>query len=104
PPWLRRVSLSHAYVELSLSSDHWYLHSFPTRRSSDLQRRNSNNETVVPAHRTPCRGPRRLRSESQHRPTRLLIVDHQGRGHQAGDRKSTRLNASHVKSRMPSSA
>src|SRR5437773_11538631 len=60
---------------------HRDLHSFPTRRSSDLTPR-----------------PKRNNHETNHSgrcPDRLL-VRRLARGGQAGDRKSTRLNSSHI--------
>src|SRR5436309_14919889 len=64
-----------------------YLHSFPTRRSSDLYQRYSTNlalaelDRLPPGLRRAGRG-RRLPAARRRRPR---------------DRKSTRLNSSHVK-------
>src|SRR5690606_39687598 len=68
---------------LSSSAAPRHLHSFPTRRSSDLP--------LPLPHRRPPLGERpgggRVRPQS---------LRHRGLGHR-GDRKSTRLNSSHVK-------
>src|SRR5207302_10211085 len=80
------------------SPSHLYLHSFPTRRSSDLAWPHR-----LPAHRDPfavqgagagqgpgalCRGRRRGLGQADHSSLPL---------HRRLDRKSTRLNSSHVK-------
>src|SRR5947207_10939716 len=66
----------------SLYGDHRDLHSFPTRRSSDLQRRTLRRRRL--GHRDVI----------QHRPER---VQGQALEFQAAeDRKSTRLNSSHT--------
>src|SRR5207249_11951558 len=89
------------------------LHSFPTRRSSDLSHRPGG--TPQPPHdaSTPlaCRRDRNVRSTSSHRtparrnatavsPTPTAPDDRntRGRGSRSAseDRKSTRLNSSHV--------
>src|SRR5205814_8939958 len=84
------------YFYLSCSSHHLYLHSFPTRRSSDLAadsapvRRARRDplpaERDAAAGRPPARGNDRPR-----RPARGLSGVFL-----AGDRKSTRLNSSHL--------
>src|SRR5690606_40800631 len=81
--------------------DHGELPSFPTRRSSDLA-------VVRPARPAPVgqrnrngRSPaaQGLRATDHARPDRLPDAHHGGDGRSppAGDRKSTRLNSSHVK-------
>src|SRR5438067_10266332 len=60
---------------------HRDLHSFPTRRSSDLRRRRSSTPPSAPA--------RGWRDRFRCRPRRTS-------GRQRKDRKSTRLNSSHV--------
>src|SRR5690606_41386430 len=69
------------------SADHRHLHSFPTRRSSDLPR---------PAARRARSGPARAGS-----PDGAVPARHSGRApprsSHGPDRKSTRLNSSHVK-------
>src|SRR5207302_4632868 len=70
----------------SLSRHHLALHSFPTRRSSDL-RSSPRNRPARPVFRPPekCgRTDRRRGGRRQRRP-------------HFSDRKSTRLNSSHVK-------
>src|SRR5436305_10535239 len=62
------------------SGAHRDLHSFPTRRSSDLQ-----HADEVLARRESAFGD--VASE---------VIEH-GRAHVLGDRKSTRLNSSHVR-------
>src|SRR5690606_40891203 len=97
------LALQHFY--LSIHDDRRYLHSFPTRRSSDL----SSHVTQGPA----LTDPHQPRLEEQPRAQGLEhridegAVDPRERGgaleRAAGsrrdrpDRKSTRLNSSHVK-------
>src|SRR5690606_41136780 len=78
-----------------------HLHSFPTRRSSDLQLRSGG-----PARRAARRADDGARTERDPRPdqpaacTRRTRRGRQLREHAAvlrTDRKSTRLNSSHVK-------
>src|SRR5690606_42130065 len=79
------------------------LHSFPTRRSSDLADRDDHRRRLPPA-----RGARARRGGGRDRAERRLAAaparrrDRAGcsvpRGdRRGGDRKSTRLNSSHVK-------
>src|SRR5439155_17179202 len=89
------------FVFFTCYHHHRYLHSFPTRRSSDLHRSRQGN--------------RRGRDHPEHRADRPRLVggdgphaqgadrDERGEGPQGsdlprggGDRKSTRLNSSHV--------
>src|SRR5207245_8834002 len=63
------------------SGDHRHLHSFPTRRSSDLSRRRT-------------RRPARTRTRWRRRRAPRLGTP-AGRGTRRPDRKSTRLNSSH---------
>src|SRR5207302_11207998 len=70
------------------------LHSFPTRRSSDLDGEPTSTVAVTAV-------------DGIEDPWLAEIVESLGataRGEPRIDRKSTRLNSSHVKSRMPSSA
>src|SRR5699024_12857091 len=70
----------------SCSLDHRDLHSFPTRRSSDLRRSDAGS---VP-RRSPCvEAVRRARGSTALRCCSSTTFSH-------GDRKSTRLNSSHV--------
>src|SRR5699024_12663702 len=66
-----------------------YLHSFPTRRSSDLALRRAGG-----AGRP--RRPGRARGGARHRARRSRARSRRGRRSRCGDRKSTRLNSSHV--------
>src|SRR5699024_11861349 len=91
--------LYHLALLLLYSSVHPpSLHSFPTRRSSDLGPPPDGRgppggpcprwcpRAARPRHRSPPDGPRRSRGSSPSAP----------RGSPAADRKSTRLNSSHV--------
>src|SRR5438045_5141208 len=71
-----------------LSADHRYLHSFPTRRSSDLRLLGHEKGTGDLVGGEPAQGAQGKRN---------LRLDHQRRV-AAGeeDRKSTRLNSSHL--------
>src|SRR5690606_40703558 len=89
----------------STSRDHLHLHSFPTRRSSDL-RRQSIRTPSRSEHRRPARGRGRPRRPGRVRPhSRIAFGTREGPDERdaveaAGvgrDRKSTRLNSSHVK-------
>src|SRR5207302_9920372 len=66
------------------SLPHRALHSFPTRRSSDLRRRRRLWPTRARAHKSAHRRRRHRRAPL-------------GRVADKADRKSTRLNSSHVK-------
>src|SRR5207302_9022475 len=93
-------------VALSRSADHGPLHSFPARRSSDLCPQGERR----PAYRnlevlSIWRALSRLRLLAAGRPTPAIFPRRRRRGKIAGvglpaarDRKSTRLNSSHVKS------
>src|SRR5438067_12901102 len=73
------------------SRDHRDLHSFPTRRSSDL--------TAISRRRVLARAKRRAQTLAQAmRSTRRTAPRSTQRARRAGpkDRKSTRLNSSHV--------
>src|SRR5690606_40730103 len=72
-----------------LGCDHRNLHSFPTRRSSDLGRRRTTRCVPFSRGRNHCRNPRRRGAAwlRRNRSARTSSVD----------RKSTRLNSSHVK-------
>src|SRR5262245_66009324 len=74
--------LYHPLVFFSCSGDHRDLHSFPTRRSSDL-------DLLVRAA-----GPARGRRSGTRRRGRLKQTVSGSRDHL--DRKSTRLNSSHL--------
>src|SRR5207302_9945251 len=80
--------LHHSIVHCSRLSDwcrlHWFLHSFPTRRSSDLRDRpRQGGQAARDGHH------RRDHSNKRRRGPRPAAT--------ARDRKSTRLNSSHVK-------
>src|SRR5205809_7749457 len=77
PPW-SRLSLAFFF---KCSGHHRDLHSFPTRRSSDLG----------PRRRTHGRGARPGGPRNRHR----LPVRPDGKPMTISDRKSTRLNSSH---------
>src|SRR5436190_10381396 len=64
---------------------HGGLHSFPTRRSSDLKRRASRCSSRYPRGGSPC----------------CVLCSASGRPASASDRKSTRLNSSHTVSSYP---
>src|SRR5207249_11904503 len=77
------------------------LHSFPTRRSSDLERARRSpsrdderaHERVERADERPDERPRRPNKRPHERVERPY---ERGRSNEWGDRKSTRLNSSHV--------
>src|SRR5699024_12564335 len=78
--------------------DHPVLHSFPTRRSSDLQSRDRNSFPLTLLRLAGFRGARTLAKTGALR-QRRLAVSSTGRASPPlppGDRKSTRLNSSHV--------
>src|SRR5437763_10104419 len=60
-------------------SNQHVLHSFPTRRSSDLQEDNESNESFL----------QRINASLEFIPAKAMLVSH------SEDRKSTRLNSSH---------
>src|SRR5690606_40840750 len=72
------------------SVHHRVLHSFPTRRSSDLRVPSVRDHSVSNPEKAPAAAPRPL-PESQSGWTETVRCDYQS------DRKSTRLNSSHVK-------
>src|SRR5690349_22546771 len=75
--------------------DHRDLHSFPTRRSSDLSGAPLMLEISGCAERTPSPGGRIARGTAPH----TMLPGGEGRFVRNGahvDRKSTRLNSSHV--------
>src|SRR5207248_11747852 len=79
---------------------HRALHSFPTRRSSDLRVHHREVEAVALADARPVRDARaaeRIRADTHARGADGLHVDHRGQvvDVRAQDRKSTRLNSSH---------
>src|SRR5699024_12707483 len=73
------LSFSLRCFSVHCSRDHRDLHSFPTRRSSDLPGLKASRTTLTPA----------LTSGKE--PLRILLA-----GGERRDRKSTRLNSSHV--------
>src|SRR5690606_41411954 len=81
------------------------LHSFPTRRSSDLPDQHRDREDRVDAERSPPVEPARIELDHARRERRLqrraLLVAtalrRRRRSPELRDRKSTRLNSSHVK-------
>src|SRR5690606_41257380 len=76
---IRMILLYPVYSSFNSFDDHRELHSFPTRRSSDL-----------PWHRLCPAHDQRRRPPLQHLPQRRVGVV-------VPDRKSTRLNSSHMK-------
>src|SRR5690606_41865795 len=91
-----RYTVSCALLVSSLflipAASHQYLHSFPTRRSSDLH--------GPPGRRATEEGgahPRRARRLVSPSPRFWRGARHMARGGPLSDRKSTRLNSSHVK-------
>src|SRR5690606_41684920 len=87
--------LHFAYVALFfflLFGSYRYLPSFPTRRSSDLSaaRCGCGRRTTWPRRRPTCSGPTTWRSASR-------TPEVPARRRPPRDRKSTRLNSSHVK-------
>src|SRR5690606_40862344 len=97
---VQAVAVSRAYCSLTCSRAHRDLHSFPTRRSSDLAIRFSRLArtpftTPCSRNRIPKIRPtksRRARGRSKagwENPSTVLHIH--------TDRKSTRLNSSHVK-------
>src|SRR5690606_41876076 len=95
---------SHSLLSLPRYGDHRDLHSFPTRRSSDLQRSRRGDDHAgqyvcqVPDQREGGRTQEGVEGELAPDPVAQLgpeLHDHSGRG--CPDRKSTRLNSSHVK-------
>src|SRR5438034_7592143 len=78
--------LHHSLLFLQCSHHHQQLHSFPTRRSSDL-RPGAKPEALAAAGKNHRRGRQAL----EQRPHR-----HDFRPLDRGDRKSTRLNSSHT--------
>src|SRR5690242_21550039 len=70
--------------------DHRVLHSFPTRRSSDLRRVGRDAVEVG----CPVRVRLRREVEGREQAPRDLVLPRQG--HRPEDRKSTRLNSSHM--------
>src|SRR5437868_12635112 len=72
------------------SRHHRDLHSFPTRRSSDLQHRARAGDAVEPTLRVG------QRAEAQFVPAAQPYPRFANQGERGLDRKSTRLNSSHV--------
>src|SRR5690606_41934862 len=88
----RRLVASHVLSSVQSYGDHRDLHSFPTRRSSDLGAAELPGTVRPPAwERLAIARTRRLRRT---RPRRQGVGTGEG---VALDRKSTRLNSSHVK-------
>src|SRR5690606_41861719 len=91
---LTLCSLSHLSC-LSCYRAHRDLHSFPTRRSSDLRRRTRNRARS--AHGRRRTGHRACPSPPPGTATRTAACRSPSRRGDSQDRKSTRLNSSHVK-------
>src|SRR5207302_9675005 len=96
PAYTRLVYITCNYILcLPCYLDHRYLHSFPTRRSSDLRVRGPRRppiDLIVQdvAHSLLEPTPRLARLSAQY-------IYFGWRRHRTSDRKSTRLNSSHVK-------
>src|SRR5690606_41608258 len=90
----RSYSVVHPFFS-SCSADHRHLHSFPTRRSSDLGLRLSAYRGVRSA--LPVRDARIGRIRRVEIPPREGLEGRREGGAVGVDRKSTRLNSSHVK-------
>src|SRR5438045_4633931 len=75
------------------SASHRALHSFPTRRSSDLHDGQSWSDVQLQSHRDEQRRLDRFEYEEHRRQQHHLPAGH---AHRDGDRKSTRLNSSHL--------
>src|SRR5699024_12320823 len=69
------------------NSNHQKLHTFPTRRSSDLDGDNNRRKQVDV-----------LLNDMEEKELRAAFSTEQSRSHRRQDRKSTRLNSSHVSS------
>src|SRR5690606_41263060 len=87
---------------LTCTADHRDLHSFPTRRSSDLRLNKKGSKNInlgiqvsilKYAPNPPATPPIILLSGSRYNRLRTLVCS----GFEGRDRKSTRLNSSHVK-------
>src|SRR5205085_12537401 len=76
-----RTSLSSCFLFFDGSLPHRHLHSFPTRRSSDLV-----DPRTLPSSRRAATSPRPTERSPRCDPTRVRCTR---------DRKSTRLNSSH---------
>src|SRR5436190_12439722 len=86
-PSLTVLSVHHSFsFFFYCSGDHRALHSFPTRRSSDLER-------ARPRH---ARAPTRRFSSATHRVTSPARLRAGAAQEKSLDRKSTRLNSSHT--------
>src|SRR5439155_25356232 len=96
PPRPSRTSHHVFFLRYGCHRD---LHSFPTRRSSDLVRRVAPRTPVRPERRAEARRDPVLRAGRLRPlpPGARALRRRVPRGrHAAGDRKSTRLNSSHV--------
>src|SRR5207249_10777715 len=95
PPCARPASLRPPRVSPS-ARDHPCLHSYPTRRSSDLNLAVPHQvlgaRELVGEHRSH----QVLRVHALERRGHLLAAARAQHGERPGDRKSTRLNSSHV--------
>src|SRR5690349_23508238 len=86
-------ALTSFFFIFSVSGDHRDLHSFPTRRSSDLAvARKIKTRTILPAGIERHRHPTRAGGPALRRQRRVAFEVPRPRR----DRKSTRLNSSHV--------
>src|SRR5690606_41866180 len=94
---IHQFALSSFYLLFSLYPAHRDLHSFPTRRSSDLSMQNK-EPAMGQIVEISFKGRRKgyYVADFEVRPDWYVIVE-ADRGEDLGDRKSTRLNSSHVK-------
>src|SRR5438874_9654729 len=70
------------------------LHSFPTRRSSDLSAETTSTQS--PAYAIAYQRDRTDQCRQGGHEPNIEVLDHPGGTGRCGDRKSTRLNSSHV--------
>src|SRR5699024_12885007 len=92
-----------AHLLSHCARDHRYLHSFPTRRSSDLRWRTAHRIAAIEMVQKQDEAdmlPASFRSNATTLPRTATIVRDRrhvaDRGDGEADRKSTRLNSSHV--------
>src|SRR5699024_12285871 len=92
-----RPAFTRLYLSLSRYASHWILHTFPTRRSSDLiADKTFSSHLVMGTGGATSQGL--LEKSLLASQTELTTVAMRRHSAQTGDRKSTRLNSSHVSS------